>query len=85
MVQVPEQYLHVDMLLFDVEFATTIRVSVDCRLLLARLVDRLHVLVFDHLRYYFLNDWVYSEGSSFEHRDVVVVIDQVSLRRSLAD
>jgi hypothetical protein len=41
--------------------------------------------VFDHFGDDFLDNWVYSEGRAFQHRDVVVIINKIRLGRCLAD
>ena len=48
-------------------------------------ISQIYLLVLDHFGLYLFDNWIDPQSSALKHGDGVVIVDQISLRASLAD
>ena len=84
LVEIPEQDLHVQRLIFDHRLFQERIWLLLLLLMLFALILTTDVLVLDHAVLDLLYDRVDSEGCSLEHGNAMVVVDEVRLRTGLA-
>ena len=86
LIKVPEQYFHVQRLIVSHEKLTLGRYLItNTRInLILFLKTAGHFFMLYHAILNLLNDWKYSQGCAFEHRDGVIVVDEVGLGARVA-